>query len=625
MNIILWGIVGVGIGLGFAVWSYYRLPVRVPKAWLYVLAVLRALGVGGLFFLLGEPLLSRFITREEKPLILLLVDNSQSVFWRQTISFDAYVAGINALRQKLEEVGFRTVLYAFDSKLRPWDSVNGEGRATHLTMSLRRGLEQHPDGVGAILVSDGQENGESAPLPKGIPVWTVGVGPPPIAADPAIDAMELPPWAVEGRSASLQVRFRGITAPASLIISYPGGQQKIALPPGAQTSTLKLPPLSAGFHHLRFLLEAPNDPNPTNNQRSALLDVQPQEARIFLWAGEITPDIAFLRARLERFGRVQVIAARKPTGFTVSPDTLRWGPRDLHVLYNFPLRPEDEAWAERLWRENTFLLMSWGAVDLRESFRQNLGLPSGGALKAHTVPGGITLYVRVGEALPTGIPIDLGWGHPIGYKLYRGNRLYTILLGEGWWRLREAPQTEAVWDSLFLTLIQEGFRLQRTQWLFVPQKNPISLGEAAVWRGILPAKAAFMVGERPIPIRTRPDGLSEAMWLPDSVGVFLYRVMDGEKLLLSGALLVESQTQELQTLGIDSTYLAFIAKATGGQYVPWGQLTTLADSLRKVLPATAFLTSQRLTIPFHEWAVWLVLILSIFSLEWLLRRYVGLY
>ncbi|MCS6894567.1 MAG: hypothetical protein NZZ60_00240 [Bacteroidia bacterium] len=625
MSTLLWGVISAGIGVGFAIWSYYRLPVRVPKGWLYILGALRAAAVWAILFLLGEPILTQFVSQEEKPLVVLLADNSQSVFWQNAFPLRSYAEGINTLRQRLEAGGLRTVQYVFDERLQSWDNLNGQGKKSQLTLSLRQSLEQHPEATGVIVLSDGRENGETAPLPKGTPIWTVGVGPPPIEADPAIDAVDLPPWVAEGRPLSIRVRLRAMKEPATLVVSYPRGQQKAAVPSGAREVSLSIPSLPAGIHQLRFLLEARNDPNPVNNLRSAILDVQPQETRIFLWAGEITPDIAFLRARLERLGRVQVIAARKPTGFTLNPDTLRWNAQDLHVLYNFPLRPEDEPWADRLWRENSFLLVSWGAVELRESFRQNLSLRQRGALGAQMVPGGATIYLHTDEASSNAVPIDLGWGRPIGYRLYRGNRLYTVLMGEGWWHLRESPQAELVWDSVFFALVQEGLRLQRTRWIFAPQRNPLSIGEAAVWQGILPSDATFIVAEKPIALRVRPDGLSEAIWLPDSAGLFPYRVMQGKTVLLTGALLVESQTPELQTLGLDSAYLRFIAGSTGGRYIPWEQLYTLSDTLRKVLPATAFLTSQRLTIPFHEWAVWLALILSLLSIEWLLRRYVGLY
>lgn len=625
MSLLLWGILSGILAAGFAVWSYYRLPVRVPSGWLYVLGTLRALAVWALCFMLGEPVLSRYVEREEKPQVVILADNSESVFWGRELPVETFRSGIEELRAGLEARGLHTVWYAFDDRIRPADSLNGTGQRSLLSAALRQALDAHPRTAAVLLLSDGQENGEPLSLPTVTPVWTVGVGPKRPASDIVLESVEVPPWITEKQAPVIQVRLRGVEQAVPLVVRYPGGEQRTILPAGTQRYTLTLPPLPPGFHLLQLQIEDPGDPNPANNQRRALLEVQPEAVQVFLWAGEITPDIAFLRARLERIGRVRVIAARKPSGYTISPDTLRWKPGDLHILYNFPARPEDEPWAEKLFRENAFLLLSWGAIQVKEPFLRSVGLQRWSGLTARSFPGGATLYLHTIELPPPAQPLDPGWGHPVGYKLYQGNKLTAVLLGEGWWRLREAPVMERSWDSLLLGLLQEGVRLQRSRWLFAPRRNPLPLGEAAVWSGFLPAGATLSVAGSSVPLRAGAGGMQEAIWMPDTPGVYPYIVSDGKGPIVSGALLVEATRPELQSLGRDTTYLRFIARATGGHYIPWEARETLIDSLSAALPVSAFLTSQRLTIPFYEWSLWLALILSLLSAEWLLRRYVGLY
>lgn len=625
MREIVWGILALSIGAAFAVWSYSRLLVRVPVGWRYVLGSLRALGVAALFFLLAEPFLNRIIEREEKPLIVLLADHSESVFWGKSLLPEEYRREIEKLASALESRGFETVRYAVDRGPRPWDSLNGRAQASQLTRGIDELLGMQPRTAAIVLFSDGREYGETKPLPSGIPIWTVAVGPSAPPSDPSIEAIELPPSLTEKQPVPIAIRFREVKSPCQVEISYPGGQQRISLLSGTQRLPLTLPPLPIGTHILRVRIEAPTDPNPANNQRSAVVEVLPEKVQIFLWAGEITPDIAFMRARLERVGTVQLIAARKPAGYTIAPDTLRWKPTDLHILYNFPARAEDEPWAERLFRENAFVLVSWGAVAPYERFLQAAGWAKAGLLRPYSIQGGMTLYLHACEVFPTAQPIELGWGRPIGYKFYQGNKLVVSLAGEGWWKLRQLPSAESLWDSVFFSLLEEGKRFQRSRWGFAPLRNPLPLGEVAIWRGSLPPQATFTIGGQVVPIRTRADDLQEVVWLPDSAGIYPYTVSAENKTLITGTLLVEALSEELAMLGRDTLYLRYLARMTGGQALEWEERDRLPDALRAALPSTAFITSQRLSIPFHQWSVWLILILSLFSAEWLLRRYVGLY
>lgn len=625
MTLFLWGILAATVGIALAVWSYYRLPVRVPKAWLYVLGALRAAAVWAILFLLGEPILTRYIQQEERPLVVLLADNSKSAFWKSAVSPNDLSRALTELRQSMEAKGFSTASYTFDGEIRPADSLTGQGRASQISFSLRQALEAHPQAAAAVLLSDGQENSEVAPLPTEVPVWTVGIGSEVPTADAALEGIELPPWVGEKQPILLQVHLNGLKVPGTLIVRSAVGEQRFTVPAQTQRYSVSLPPLPIGYHALRLFLEVPNDPNPNNNQRATLVEVRPERITFFLWAGEITPDVAFLRARLEQLGNVRLIVARKPSGYTIMPDTLRPKPQDVHILYNFPARAEDEPWAEKLLRENAFMLLSWGAIQPKENLLQAVGIQRWGGLTPQTLSGGATVYLHTSDPHPAAQPIHLDGGRPVGYKFYQGNRLICMLLGEGWWRLREVAPLQQKWDSTLFAVLQEGLRLQRSRWLFTPKRNPVALGEAVSWSGFLPPTATLTVGKITVPLRSRPDGFTEALWMPDSAGVYTYTVYDGKTLLFSGALLVESTDPEMQRLGLDTTYLRFVARATGGQYVPWGERGALADSLRARLPVSAFLTSQRLTLPFHEWSLWLILILSLLSAEWLLRRYVGLY
>lgn len=615
------------IGVGAAFWSYARLPVRVPRPWPYVLGTLRAAAVAALVFLLAEPLYTRLIQREAPPRLVLLADNSQSLFWGGNLTPTTYRAGLQQLITQLKKAGFEVAAYGFDRGLKPSDSLKGDGNASWLSQAIQEVLAQEENPTALLVVSDGQETGEkTAAVPTRVPIWTIAAGPLTPSQDAAIEEVLLPPWVSEGQPVQLEVHVRPSALPAILTVTWASGRERVALSPRQNSVGMRLPALPKGLHRLDLTLSASGDPNPYNNTREEVLWVRPTRPLIYLWAGEITADVAFLRRVLERIGPVQLIAARKPTGYTQAPDSIAWTESALHVLYNFPARAEDLLWARRIAQENLFFFVVVGATLEADSlFWPAAGWQEPGLLNAYSMPRGPLLYLRQEGLHPTAQPVDIGWGRPIAYRYFRGNRFVAGLLGEGWWALRTFPDLNRQWDSLVTDLIGQGLAFQEARLSFFPERNRVLVGEMVRWQGWLPPGTTLRIAGQTVPLQAQSDGLYEAFWQADSVGTFLYTLSQGEKTAFTGVLTVEAPSREFLRLGRDTLYLRYLAARTAGQTCTWEELPTLPARLREAFPAQRLVSSQREVIPFHEWSVWLVILLSLFSLEWLLRRYVGLY
>ncbi|MDW8134517.1 MAG: hypothetical protein RMJ66_05565 [Bacteroidia bacterium] len=609
-----------------AFWSYRRLPVRIPKPWLYSLGTIRAIAIWSLLVLLAEPLYTHNRKYEQRPKIVIVADNTQSVFWGNSFSLDNYRTEIQKIARELTEKGLEVKTYALDRGIKPIDSLTGQGAYSWLSVGIQQALQREGQVQSIILFSDGRESGEQVVmLPEEVPIWTVGVGPPASASDAVLELIQMPSWVSEGQPVQLYVRLRRIIQSAVLRIAFPNGNKSLSVAAGSQEVQINLPPFSAGFHKLNFRLETPNDPNPLNNEKSEILVVYKQKPTFVLWAGEITPDIAFLRRSLDRIGDVKVITARKPTGYTGVPETLLNLSQAIHILYNFPTRSEDIPWAKRLITENNFLCLIWGSVDIPQEFASLIDKTDRSTLFAHPIGAGVSVYLHSAPLPPYAQVIDIGWGHPIGYQVYRGNKLLTVLTGEGWWHMREHPSLTSQWDSLIQALMLQGRAFQQGQIFFGPERARVSPGELVVWKGNLPPNASLWVNGRSLPIAKTESGLSEATWVAESSGIAAYEVRHQGNTLLRGYVWVEETTQELMQIGEDTLWLQNVARKTGGRYLRWEDRARLPAELSSLLPARTLLSSQREVIPFHEWGIWLGVILSLFSLDWLLRRYLGLY
>jgi len=594
---------------------------------LYTLGTLRAAAVAALTFLLAEPLYTRLVQQEAPPLVVLLADNSKSLFWGGQLTLPAYQEVLAKLATELREAGFEVRRYSFDRGLKPADSLKGDGEVSWLSYAIQEVLEREPQATALLVVSDGQETGErTASVPARVPIWTIAAGPLAPPQDAAIEEVLLPPWISEGQPIQLEVRVRPFALPSTLTLTWAGGHHQVPIAPQQNRVVLSLPAWPKGLHRFVLTLSAAGDPNPSNNTREEAVWVRPTRPRIYLWAGEITADVAFLRRVLERIGPVQVIAARKPTGYTHAPDSIAWQERALHVLYNFPARPEDLPWARRIAQENLFFFVVAGAtLEIDTVFWPTAGWQKPGLLQAHPVPRGPVVYLRQEGLRPTAQTLDIGWGRPVAYRYFQGNRLVAGLIGEGWWALRAFPDLTQQWDSLVTALLAQGLTFQEARLTFFPERNRVLQGEVVRWQGWLPPGTTLRIGHQLVPLQPSSEGLYQAFWQADSVGTFLYTLSQGEKVLFTGLLTVEAPARELARLGRDTLYLRYLAALTAGQAYTWEDGPTLPTRLREAFPVRRLVSSRREVLPFHEWQVWLVVLLALFSLEWLLRRYVGLY
>ena len=151
------------------------------------MGLLRFSALGIIGFLLLEPLIQSIDYDEEKPVAILLVDESASVLTRaEESSADSLNVWSRALAEDLTNRGMDVERYGFAGELRPiidFDSAfQWDGAQTNLDEAIRTlgPRIENRNVAGIVLASDGLINRGASPIYgvqwPNLPVWTLGLG-----------------------------------------------------------------------------------------------------------------------------------------------------------------------------------------------------------------------------------------------------------------------------------------------------------------------------------------------------------------------------------------------------------------------------------------------------------------
>ncbi len=172
------------LGVAYAVILYYREKKNeFPASLRWVLATIRALLVAWIAFLLLNPLL-RSVQRElEKPVVLVLQDNSESVsFGNDSVFYASEFPGLlDGFREEVQR-SFDLQSYVFGTSVRDAFQVDFSDQETNMGEALDGIYDRYSHkNVGAlVLLSDGINNRGVNPLYAGpdftFPLYTVALG-----------------------------------------------------------------------------------------------------------------------------------------------------------------------------------------------------------------------------------------------------------------------------------------------------------------------------------------------------------------------------------------------------------------------------------------------------------------
>jgi hypothetical protein len=276
-------------------------------------AVLAALG-----FLLLEPLIRNLTFDEERPVAIVLMDESRSITARTDSAVFAESANqwTTQLREQLEMTGLDVELYGYDKDLRTVDATENwiwNGSQTNLSAAIQALSTriENRNVAGMVLVSDGLVNRGAAP-DYGIawpntPVWTVGVGDTTVVRDRWIGRVQHNAVAYLGNQFPVEVyvETQGYQGETTRVEIFQGTQSVASAERSASSNretqkfSFMLTASQLGMQAFEVRVAAVDDEfDKQNNRRINYIEVRESRRRITCIANAPHPDLGAIQMAL---------------------------------------------------------------------------------------------------------------------------------------------------------------------------------------------------------------------------------------------------------------------------------------------------------------------------------------
>jgi hypothetical protein len=333
------------IGLGYAFLLYskrYSFP-----GWLNsLLFAFRTLLVALICFLLLGPSIQTIRSTSEKPIVIMLVDNSQSMVTRITDNYgDSILSGLSEIKQAYEAKDLNVEIRAIDgSEIERMDSISFDGQLSNLARPLEklyydyRGLNL----AEVLLLSDGIYNRGISPEYQNLDlkINTVGTGDTVPLRDVSINGLKYNRVSYQGNRYPVEVQIvnEGYGNNTNILQVLKNGREiekrTVELSPsGFNEETFLLNADSSGYHTVEFRIEGFNsEKNKQNNVARAYVEVVEGKENILIAAPAPHPDIKALNAAISENQNYEVEV------FIPGINDYKSKKYDLVIFHSYPSR-----------------------------------------------------------------------------------------------------------------------------------------------------------------------------------------------------------------------------------------------------------------------------------------------
>lgn len=371
---------------------YKRTNPEIPLKWKSFLIILRTLALFLLLIVFAEPILSFLKNFYQKPEVVVLIDNSQSM--KLTFGQTNKKEQLTNLLSKsgiLNFDKFPTSFFSFGEQtrlienFRP-DSCKLNENITNLSSAFRMiyNLKDENNIQAVILISDGIYNAGENPIPfvtkLGIPISTIAIGDTLPPKDIAITSLITSDEAFIEKEQPIKVNIKSYGYNKNLRVALIEEKSTLEVKTIELTNeiedysvTFSYKPTQEGFRKLIVLAEElPQEFTHLNNQQSLILKVRKNKNKFVIFSGYPNPDISFInRITSSQEGNEVRLFIQKKSGEFYEPQPTKKELEEANaiVLISFPISSTPEniiSWiADELSKGKSLLFISGYGTDYR--------------------------------------------------------------------------------------------------------------------------------------------------------------------------------------------------------------------------------------------------------------------
>ncbi len=676
------------VGIAYAAIQYVNTRRPWNKTVNTVLFAFRAVLVAFLALLLLGPIVKQVSNYFERPVFVLLHDNSVSVKHAADSSARQRVeTGLLQAMEELQARGYEAIIQDLQGNqiadsfryAAPISDINGALKAIDNRFEGR-------NVAGVILASDGIYNSGLSPLYSiyNFPVHTVGIGDTLQRLDIAIKNVAYNRIAYQGNKFPIraEIQIKNLPAqPVTVTLTRRGRviERKTQTVSGEQLAVFDFQPEAdqQGIQKYDIQVEThKEEQNTRNNRASVYIEVIEGKKKILLVAPAPHPDIKALREVIEQNSNYE-FRLHIPGIQEQSNDALQPARNDLVILHQSPdLRGKTRQLFQRFAGSDVslfFVLGQHSDLPLIERERMPIAFENAPRDYDEVTPvvnpafSNFTISPEHNAIIGGFPPVSVHYGKvqtpasatPLLYQRVGSivtdrplltinvdnDRKVGILFGEGiWrWRLNEFDRTEKTeaFDEVFGKLVQFlSTTEEKRKFRSYPIEQEFSETEAVVFESQVYNDIFEPVFGNAIDIEITDESGQKSDYnyvtSPGNTryqigglgeGVYRFRAsttLNGKREEVSGEFAVVAQDAELQNLTADFDLLQKLSANTGGRFVNAGNFDQLTQFLQQTEARTVIHSEETYDAVINIKWIFWLLLLLV-TAEWALRKFHGSY
>jgi len=659
-----------------------ELPIWVVQT----LGILRFVTVFILAVLLLNPMVQKWITQSESPIILIAQDNSASILNNADSSYykNDYLTQLNQLKSSIGK-NYQVISLNFGEAVTAQDSgISFTDKRTNYALLFDEiDARFAGENIGALVfASDGIYNSGANPeyynFKQTYPVYTIGLGDTTQKSDIAIAEIRTNDIVYLGKDFPVEVTLSAdlLKGKEATLNVHSNGKlidkRDFSITKNQEVFTEKLVFTATKEGTQRFVFsvtEFDNELNTRNNKQQVLIDVLDNRDKILIIAEAPHPDIAALRTVLEGKETYEVFVETAEKfkddfteynlviahGFGQEKHTQLWG--DLwnsnvptwFVLYGntkpsrinalnpgFSMDGEGQKVNRILPAFNSDFNDFKTSMETQNYFRKVPPLSSPFAEITGTSANQTLLYQKIGSVETS---------FPLAYFTKRNSNKTAWLFGEGVWRWKlfdyqENGNTnhfsEWVWKTVQYLSVKEDksrFRIKLNKRF---NENESITIQAEFYDKSYEKTDDFDVS---MELTDELGNTYNYMFNPTGLGYFLdvgrlqpglynytAKVTDGTKVFKKiGSFIVEPVDVEWTKISADFTVLQKLSSRTNGEFYLPAEMNELAKIFedKTKFPSISYTSEKKQEVVHYKWIFALIMLLL--TIEWLMRKMKGRY